>query len=391
MKNIIMQSGIRGKIKYELGVVLGSRNKERIVTLAGIFRHPLYRIKMLRHVYVLDKRNREIMSVQDAEIWRNNFYKLVLSTYEKRYEQIIDDFYEARLTCLKSIDVQQGEPIVVGAVRDDLIKIKEIINHYRRLGVKYFAFVDNGSTDGTREFLMEQDDVILFVTDMKYNGRRKTMWINHMITKLGQNRWYLMIDSDECFVYPHYEEVSLKEYTNRLLDKDITEEKSLLIEVYPKGDLFDDLRSDANFMNEYCWFDGDSDYYIYDMEKKTVSGGLHARVFNTEDANKTKVVLFYAEKGRFPTGSHDIYPIYENTDARFGSILLHYKFLRCDLTKINRIIEEKTYAHGSAIYQQYKTVFEHMKLAVLFYEGSVQWKGTESFKEFTIIEDLMEE
>lgn len=346
---------------------------------------------MIRHLHDLYKKSVQcdVLSPQNAKMWRSNFYKLALTTYEKRYEDIIDAFYEIRLTCIKSLDFHKDEPIVVGAVRDDLVKIKETIKHHRKLGVKYFAFIDNGSTDGTREFLMEQDDVILFVTDMKYNSRRKTMWINHVITKLGQNRWYLMIDSDECFVYPRYEEVSLKEYTNQLLKKDITAVKSLMVELYPKGTLFDDSKNDSDFMNEYVWFDGDSEYYVFDMEKNTVSGGLHARAFNIGDASRTKTVLFYAQKGRFPTGSHDIFPLYENIEAKFGSILLHYKFLQYDIAKMEQIIKEKRYVHGSAVYRQYKKTFEKMQNPSLFYEGSVRWKGSESFKEFSIIEDLM--
>ena len=53
------------------------------------------------------------------------------------------------------------------------------------------------------------------------------------------------------------------------------------------------------------------------------------------------------------------------------------------------IVKEKRYVHGSAVYRQYKKTFEKMQNPSLFYEGSVRWKGSESFKEFSIIEDLM--
>lgn len=217
------------------------------------------------------------------------------------------------------------------------------------------------------------------------------MWINRVITCLGMDRWYLVFDSDECFVYPHYEVCPIQEYIHVLEQKDIYAVKSLLLELYPEYDLFTAGGGGQDrFITEYRWFDRDGDEYIYDPVQNDISGGVHNRIFETNFANRTKVVLFKATQRRFLVSAHEIYPHWEYVMAQFGAILLHYKFLADDLTKIDNAVKSKTYANNSYLYRQYQRVFADTTKRKLFFEGSAKWEGTQSFGEFSYIKDLAE-
>ena len=49
-------------------------------------------------------------------------------------------------------------------VRNEILRIKHCLEHHRKLGVRKFFVVDNGSDDGTFSILRDQPDVILFET-----------------------------------------------------------------------------------------------------------------------------------------------------------------------------------------------------------------------------------
>ncbi|MEO0666241.1 MAG: glycosyltransferase family 2 protein, partial [Pseudomonadota bacterium] len=63
---------------------------------------------------------------------------------------------------------RDAEVAVVAVMRNELFMLPHFLAHYRRLGVEAFLIADNVSDDGTREYLLEQDDVALFSVDTDY-------------------------------------------------------------------------------------------------------------------------------------------------------------------------------------------------------------------------------
>ena len=73
------------------------------------------------------------------------------------------------LTCLSDLPAIGGdEVLVVGCLRNEMLRLPAFLEHYRRLGVSRFLLVDNGSDDGSRELLLAQPDVTVFHTDQSY-------------------------------------------------------------------------------------------------------------------------------------------------------------------------------------------------------------------------------
>ena len=44
-------------------------------------------------------------------------------------------------------------------VRNEIVRLPYFLDYYRRLGAGHFLVVDNGSDDGTHEYLADQPDV----------------------------------------------------------------------------------------------------------------------------------------------------------------------------------------------------------------------------------------
>jgi len=97
-------------------------------------------------------------------------------------------------------------------VRDEILRLPRTLDHYREIGVARFFVIDNGSADGTRQFLMAQPDCHVFVTHDSYSDSTNGMdWQNALLNEYGVNRWCLTVDADEWFIYPGYERKSLSD------------------------------------------------------------------------------------------------------------------------------------------------------------------------------------
>ena len=62
--------------------------------------------------------------------------------------------------------------IVLSTVRNERVRLPFFLRYYRKLGVDHFLIVDNGSDDGSREYLAEQPDVSLWATGAGYKQAR---------------------------------------------------------------------------------------------------------------------------------------------------------------------------------------------------------------------------
>ena len=110
-----------------------------------------------------------------------------------------------------------GEIRLFSRLRNEAVRLPWLFDFYRRQGVDRFFVVDNGSDDGSRDYLLAQPDTHLFLTTDSYavygGGQR---WLNHLLGRYGSGTWCLTVDVDEVLAYPHAERLSLKALTAHL-------------------------------------------------------------------------------------------------------------------------------------------------------------------------------
>lgn len=115
-------------------------------------------------------------------------------------------------TPARSPELGAGAIVLVACVRDEMIRIAQFLDHYRRIGVDHFAIVDNASADGTAEWLERQPDVSLYRTTQSFAAAGcGWAWIETLLERHAAGRWCLVADADELLVYPGYPERSLKD------------------------------------------------------------------------------------------------------------------------------------------------------------------------------------
>ena len=95
-----------------------------------------------------------------------------IASGEKRVQQD-----RVRVHALARIDSQTisdgaGEIRAVMSVRNEILRLSQTLDHYRKIGVSRFFVIDNGSTDGTRELLTAQPDCHVFLTRNSYSEAR---------------------------------------------------------------------------------------------------------------------------------------------------------------------------------------------------------------------------
>lgn len=314
---------------------------------------------------------------------------------------------------LQVIALEENEPIVIAVIKNENHLIREHIEHYRKIGVRHFAYIDNGSRDGTLEFLSEQDDVSLFLAKDDFSEGCKTAWWREVTDILGYNRWYLKVDGDEFFAYPGMENIPITRFIDFLEEKNSFCIMAPFIDMYPKEPLFqlpepevedsyDEMRNGGvSAISKHCYFD--TDYHFVDRISKRSNLQKYGRyVYNS---TKSRI---HAEIGEDLKQCGNEYPLiklsqntimYSHQNFPFScscisakAFLLHYNYVS-QLKYVSEQIKNPAFATKSLrveVYnknrefsfyhdrsQKYETSMDLMKIDKLidreFFEEFLDW------------------
>lgn len=138
-----------------------------------------------------------------------------------------------------SAEAAREAPIaVVSVMRNEMFLLPHFLRHYRALGVERFVIADNGSDDGTLEFLAEEPDVTLFSVDTDYrNAAFGVAWQQAMLEALRPGMWSLVADADEFLVWQREPRQSLSAL---LAEPDFAAAEAVrlfMLDMYPEGPL----------------------------------------------------------------------------------------------------------------------------------------------------------
>lgn len=295
-------------------------------------------------------------------------------------------FLEKKINCK---NLGENEPILICVVKDDLLKIKKMYEHHMNIGVNKFVFLDNGSTDGTVEFLKSKDNVDIITCETKYHTYAREAWINLLLCHYGFNNWYLVVDSDEMYNYIGSEELLINEHIKKLHKKGINRELSFMLDMYSKKGLFQNANE---FTKDYCYFDCDTYEVSQNKRSITITGGPRKRNIKEKNINKSfmlgKYPLFYFEKGDLQSNSHYTFPYYKNLDIPCTSVLMHYKFIGNDIEKYQKRIEEKNYHNNSEDYKTYMNNYKNNKNLNFYYKNSKKYTDSYSLKCIEILKEI---
>ncbi|MEO0524719.1 MAG: glycosyltransferase family 2 protein [Pseudomonadota bacterium] len=289
--------------------------------------------------------------------------------------------------------IHDDDILLFSTVRNELPRLKYFLNYYRNLGVNHFLFVDNGSTDGSRDYLAGQRDVSVWLARGSYKRASYGVdWMNGLKRRYAHGHWTLVVDTDEFFVYPYCDTRSLSALTDWLEDSAIRSFGAMLLDVYPKGPV-DAVRyvPGQDPLEIACWFD--SGNYVMSHNPTYgnlwIQGGPRARMFFADEPKKSpalnKIPLVkWDRRYAYVSSTHMLLPrglnqVYDATGGEKASgILLHTKFLSTFKAKAEEEAARSQHYTSASQYRAYAdAVGEGADLWCKWSEKYINWRQLE--------------
>lgn len=350
-------------------------------------------IKLLRYIkleFMFAKRNEFTSCHPELKtLWKKKFRQMIRYS-SNRVFPIVEEFLTVKIEKISEAEknpINSKEPILICALKNDIDKLSYFMKHYRKRGIESFVFLDNMSTDGSFEYLLEQKDSTVYRCSHSFTADRKIAWVNRLIAEYGINKWYLMVDSDEFFTYLGDENYKFSDVMSRALLKGYKRLGVVHLDMYPKGSLFR-TTSEGNFVDEYCYFDRDT--YVYDKTSTgiCIKGGPRKRVFGT-DMKVSGFRMVYFEEDDVVPSAHFMIPFEKSHGMPVCLVSLHYKFVNeSDYDKMVEAVETGMHSNNSSEYKTYYKLIKDNPNVSLYDEKHSAIFSEENIREISFVTDL---
>lgn len=284
--------------------------------------------------------------------------------------------------------------LVFATLRNEKVRLPYFLSYYRRLGAAHFLIVDNGSEDGSADYLAEEPDVSLWRTSDSYKAARFGMdWMNWLLRRYGHGHWCLTVDPDEFLIFPFCDTRTLHALTDWLDASSIRSFGAMLVDMYPKGAVdAQPYRPGQDPFEIANWFDPGNytisrNHLFYNL---WIQGGPRARAFFPDDpANApalNKVPLVHWDRRYVYTSStHALLPrglnlVYDEWGGEKASgCLLHAKFISTFAAKAEEELERRQHYAASREYRAYHArLGDDLELWTRWSEKYINWRQLET-------------
>lgn len=323
----------------------------------------------------------------------------ILQSYKLRWHRrrlIVRAFRKRRQLTQRTNRMQglRSQPILLfSTMRNERVRLPYFLDYYRRLGVDHFLIVDNGSDDGTTEYLIDQPDVSVWSTDQGYKQSRFGMdWIMHLLRRHGSGRWCLTVDVDEFLVYPFCETRPLRALTDWLDSSGTRTFAAMLLDMYPKGAMHEQPYREGQNPFEIAQYFDSGNYTIsrnWPYLNLWIQGGPRARLFFADQPKQApamnKIPLVKWQNGyAYVSSTHMLLPrglnlTYEEAGGEKPSgCLLHAKFLDTFALKAEEELQRGQHYAESREYRAYREgIAQERDLWCGWSEKYINWRQLE--------------
>ncbi|SEI13872.1 Glycosyl transferase family 2 [Rhizobium tibeticum] len=265
---------------------------------------------------------------------------------------------------------------LVFVTHNDAVLLNAFIQHYRQLGVTRFICVDDVSTDGTREALLNEPDVDAWTSPVRFGeARRGRNWRENLFSRYGLDRWYLNVDSDEFLVYDDCFSQPLPSLIRTLEAQNLKRMAAPMLDMYPKLSEVGARPFSVDKPWQFSrYFDGDS--YVSTIKKRGVSvrGGPRGRKFGEGNELIKYPLIYWDRTCLFGSSLHQPLPYSRNFPSVWGAIL-HFKFFANYKAKITEAAEGKQHYNSSEHYQKMMDVLHREGEIDFSYGQSIRYDG----------------
>ena len=290
--------------------------------------------------------------------------------------------------------IRSDDILLICVLRNERVRLPYFLEYYRERGVNHFLFVDNGSDDGSLDYLLGHKDASVWSTDGSYKRSHFGIdWVNWLARKYAHEHWILVVDPDEFFVYPFCDTRPIRALTDWLENSGIRSFSAMLLDMYPKGPLnAQPYREGQDPLEIANWFDS-GNYVIsrnWQYGNLWVQGGPRARHYFRDNPysapalNKIPLVK-WDRRYAYVSSTHMLLPrglnhVYDEWGGEKASgILLHTKFLDTFSAKAAEELERRQHYGGSIVeYRAYaQKDVENPDLWCKYSEKYINWRQLE--------------
>lgn len=278
---------------------------------------------------------------------------------------------------------------VVCMVFNEISILKHFLEYYRSLGIKCFIFVDNLSTDGTREYLLQQSDVILYSTDTEFKASHYGVdWQQAILTAHCLNKWVLLADADEFIVYPECEDKPIQEYVAAVEQKGFDAVSLYMVDMYPKGSLAAANLDQQNPFECCPYFDKEPliprgcASGVFSNDRRVVGSQLRHRLIEGSKASEYTAQKYALLKFRpwmhLSEGLHDVSDIVPDEQHL---AFAHFKYHAAFQEKVRLEVSRGQHYDNAKEYKKYQLLLKEQ--AGDFYSDSLseKYRGSVAFIE----------
>lgn len=299
---------------------------------------------------------------------------------------LTDDLKDAGLVPIRPyVGSTQQSVLVLCVVRNEQKRLPHFLRHYRQIGVTEFVFVDNGSTDRTREMLLSSPSIAIYEAQGRYSqSNYGVTWTNALLNVIAHGRWVLVVDADELLIYPRYETTPIASLCGFLTSVGASGLKTFLLDMYsdqPLSSDSPDLDSHGNLLDRYCLYDVDS-YHQRDTQGVPIRGGPRHRLFwnGRDEGDKSPVLIKYPlvrwEQGNeFLASTHHLKSV--RTSGLTGA-LLHFKLTEGFRERTEIEVARAEHWDSSRQYQTYLRGLQASPHLTAVYSGTRTFSGSQA-------------
>jgi hypothetical protein len=311
-------------------------------------------------------------------------------------------------------------------VRNEILRLPQTIAHYRRIGVARFFVTDNGSTDGSKEFLLEQPDCHVFSTGNSYAESGYGLeWQHALLDHYGTNHWCLLVDADEWLVYPGYETLPLSELTTYLDQVGAQGMFTFLLDMYGSRKMTEAISASERSLLDACpHFDREYDWCLRHIPglqsprfpEYNIVGGPRLRLFfpflhrHAHLLGLTRALWYFTSLIKLPlplnlrqppclfkiplvhwlpgTRYRDSHKTATSIKlSNITGVLLHFKFLHDFHERISTEVNRKEHWDDASEYARYAAKLIANPSLSFYHNGSLAYEGSEQLVRLGLLKD----
>lgn len=306
-------------------------------------------------------------------------------------------FFRDKITCVQdnlTLDPDPCVPTVVVVEKNERARMELFFAHYRRLGIRQFIVLDNGSTDDTLEYLTVQEGVRVYQTTENFQTQRKEAWLERILAMTGFGRWYIVVDSDELLDYVGSERMSAETMIRIMEHRGYGRLWGIMLDMYARESLFSVECSAMEIPERFCYFDRDS-YFLSrkKMNRSTMTmdeifGGARCRMFGLV-APQSKQAVFRFDRDKLYRNCHYLYPLVQWGEIPCCFVLRHYKFLPQDKKEYAARIQNNSFYNNSIEYKNIMNQVERSQDCSMYADCSVRYENSDSLRCLPYLEEII--